>query len=505
MAFFKEGLILSNCGLGAFCQKRKDGTIAQQAMIGVVSNGELAPALSLGFSGKPKFYQYSILNNMIEGGVYDITGKVTPIDTPVYLSIITGTSPEELLSIFEEEKIVGETIPNEEDQSFSFTNIAYTGEGIYCIWTKHNPDYASMSEASLEAKAVRINEVVYRIQKVPISIVDYLACSICKGVGKLCEKHLTETVVTTCPLCSGTGTIEEEVCPNCNGERKVCSTCAYEGLTGELTASCSTCGSTGVITQGHFQGSVFGTCPRDVDVVYISIGTEDQTQEELESTIKSNAMSQPNENELEPFSYEISLNDTTGNYVVWCISELETGLTAEFDGTFQESTPCLSGDTYITMANGELKRLSKIQPGDKILAGDGSSTVVLKTARGIWQPFHILYYFEDGTIIDEISDHRFFNVEQGFWQKLNRWNIGDHAKRQDGKEIALIKKERVDEPAECFGLWTESHEHFANGLLGGEAAANIPFIEDAELDYAMDMVMSLTEEEIEKMFYGGIL
>jgi hypothetical protein len=104
-----------------------------------------------------------ILNNMIEGGVYNITGKATPIDTPVYLSIITGTSPEELLSVFEEERIVGETIPNEEDQSFSFTDIARTSEGIYCIWTKRDPDYASMSEASLEATAVRINEVVYRI------------------------------------------------------------------------------------------------------------------------------------------------------------------------------------------------------------------------------------------------------------------------------------------------------------------------------------------------------
>lgn len=192
-------------------------------------------------------------------------------------------------------------------------------------------------------------------------------------------------------------------------------------------------------------------------------------------------------------SYTITFDgDWNQDYVVWCRSELP-GLTASMTHTSQT---CLSGDTLITLADGGTRRLDSIQPGDLLLAGDGTPTWARRVARGRWNDHHTLYRFEDGTVVDEIHAHRFYNCETGFWQLLERWRIGDHARRQDGAEVALVAVERVEEPAEMFGLWTESRDYWANGLLSGETAANQALLADATAEQAADMMASLEESAI---------
>ena len=105
-------------------------------------------------------------------------------------------------------------------------------------------------------------------------------------------------------------------------------------------------------------------------------------------------------------------------------------------------------------------------------------------------------------MIDEIHDHRFYNCEAGFWQLLRLWHIGDHARRQDGAEVALVSVERVDEPAEMFGLWTASRDYWANGLLSGETAANQALLADARLEQAAEMMASLEERAILQLLGG---
>lgn len=185
-------------------------------------------------------------------------------------------------------------------------------------------------------------------------------------------------------------------------------------------------------------------------------------------------------------------------YVVWCQSELP-GLTASMTYTSQA---CLAGGTLITMADGSRKRLDEVRPGDLLLAGDGTTTRALRVARGRWNDYHTLYRFEDGAVIDEIHDHRFYNCEAGFWQLLRRWHIGDHARRQDGAEVALVSVERVDEPAEMFGLWTASRDYWANGLLSGETAANQALLADATAEQAAEMMASLEERAILQLLGG---
>lgn len=158
------------------------------------------------------------------------------------------------------------------------------------------------------------------------------------------------------------------------------------------------------------------------------------------------------------------------------------------------STPCLACHTLITMADGSLRRLDSLKPGDEVLSGDGRPTRVSRVVRGRWNDRHILYTFEGGTVIDEADKHRFYNLEQGFWQYLKDWKIGEHARRSDGTIAALLKVERIDEPMECFGLWTESRDYFAEGLLTGETAANQRLLKDATLEKAADMLASVPPE-----------
>lgn len=162
---------------------------------------------------------------------------------------------------------------------------------------------------------------------------------------------------------------------------------------------------------------------------------------------------------------------------------------------------CLSGDTLITLADGTVRRLDELAVGDIVLGGDGQPARVLRLGRGAWNDQHILYHFDDGTTIDEIHEHRFYNIDQGgFWQKLKNWRIGDRARRQDGGETVLVAVERIGEPAEMFGLWVERGSYWAGGLLSGDASANQALLAEATVEQAAEMAASLGEQAVLKLF-----
>lgn len=239
--------------------------------------------------------------------------------------------------------------------------------------------------------------------------------------------------------------------------------------------------------------TVTGSAPAGVEAVYVS-DVSDMGEDDAVSV-----------SALTPKVVATAVPDSAGNYtttwqdylsasqyLVWCQSESGT-LTASMTWT---GGTCLSGDTLITLADGSTKRLDEVQPGDLLLAGNSKPTRVRRVARGQWNNHHTLYRFADGTVIDEIHDHRFYNCEAGFWQLLRHWKIGEHARRQDGAEVALVSVERVDGPAEMFGLWTESRDYWANGLLSGETAANQALLADATAEQAAEMMASLEEQAI---------
>ena len=241
-----------------------------------------------------------------------------------------------------------------------------------------------------------------------------------------------------CVTCGGTGVVQE-ACTECSGagSRPVyepCSSCGGAGITGD-GETCSACNGTGSIEAGG------GQC----------LSCEGRGY------------------------FEVTCPDCggTGN-----------------DGT------CLAGHTLITLADGTARRLDQLAVGNMVLGGDGQPARVLRLGRGVWNDRHTLYHFADGTTIDETHEHRFYNIDQGFWQKLKAWRIGDRARRQDGGEAALGAVERIRERAEMFGLWVERGSYWANGLLSGDASANLPLLADATVEQAAEMAASLEERTI---------
>ena len=166
---------------------------------------------------------------------------------------------------------------------------------------------------------------------------------------------------------------------------------------------------------------------------------------------------------------------------------------------------CLSGDTLITLADRTERRLDELTGSELVLGGDLRPARILRLARGMWSPSHTLYHFDDETTIDEIHEHRFYNVDQGFWQKLKNWRIGDHAKHLDGGTPALVSVEPVAERAEMFGIWVERGSYWANRLLSGDASANRPLLANATVEQAIDMAESLTEKNLMEILGGGLL
>jgi len=189
-------------------------------------------------------------------------------------------------------------------------------------------------------------------------------------------------------------------------------------------------------------------------------------------------------------SYELTFDGTyETSYIAWCYGD--TGMLT--GGMTYIDVECLSPDTLITMADFSRKRIIDISPGEFVLSRTGKPTAVTDVHRGKYFHFHTKYTFEDGTIVDETHRHRFYNVEQGFWQYLDQWRIGEHAKREDGALVALVDVERIDEVGEMCGLWTEDYSYYANGLLTGETAVNKYVLQDVPVDTAAEMLATLTD------------
>lgn len=191
----------------------------------------------------------------------------------------------------------------------------------------------------------------------------------------------------------------------------------------------------------------------------------------------------------EKFKIQAGTNDANGTLSVTI---------DRYEGT------CLSGDTLITLADGTERQLDELTGTELVLGGDMRPAHILRLARGMWSPSHTLYHFDDETVIDETHEHRFFNVEQGFWQKLKNWRVGDHAKRLDGGAPALVSVEPKEERAEMFGIWVERGSYWANGLLSGDASANRPLLADATVEQAIDMAESLAEKDLMRILGGGV-
>lgn len=292
--------------------------------------------------------------------------------------------------------------------------------------------------------------------------------------------------------------VESATCTTCGGDGVV--TNAYSNPTYTITGSCSAEGSTIRLTYvDNSDAAVSTSDPLYSDSNYEYNDTDGKlTRDALTSA--SVAASTTVTNGSFSFDTTIVYDGLYKVYAVWTTPQsgntLDVNSITVTDGSSTEPSTCLSANAPITMADGTYRKMEDMRVGDIVMAENGEITTVRKLARGAFNPYHILYHFEDGTIVDETHDHRFYNVEQGFWQYLKNWKIGEHAISQNGEHVALESIVRIDEPAEAFGLWTEHGTFYAHGLLSGETACNEHLLANATPEQALDMIMSLSESKM---------
>ena len=236
----------------------------------------------------------------------------------------------------------------------------------------------------------------------------------------------------------------------------------------------------------HF--TVTGACSTDIEKVYVSAADNVMSITYLMKTLCKS---------VEPSNgvYEIKYSgDYDQNYIVWGVTKDGGSLTLDTIVVTNDTSTCLSGDTLITMADGSTCRMDHLCVGDIVLSEGGNPSCIREIYNGSFSDYHTLYHFEDGTVIDETHPHRFYNVDQGFWQRLQLWDIGDHAINQNGETIALVYVERLNEEVEMFGIWTDSGTYYANSLLSGTASCNKKLLAEATAEQAIDMMLSADED-----------
>ena len=323
------------------------------------------------------------------------------------------------------------------------------------------------------------------------------ACGFCNGRGKY-----NVYGDTYCSTCSGTGSVNGSVCQSCNGT-------GYEIRERDITCAC--CGGTGTYGYGvtnngkGYNVTIYATIPPTATgcaVSKIAPGSAITFDTLIANKLAVGGTAfTANSNVQSTQAYQVT------NFAVWTTTPYDNPSDGfKINSVSIVEVPCLSGDTIIMMADGTTKELQDIVVDDMVMSQFGTPVRVMHTARGMFNPYHILYHFEDGTTIDETHDHRFYNVEQGFWQRLKHWEIGDHAVNQNGEHVAFVSKERVEESAEMFGIFTEDGTYFANGLLSGAAHCNKKLLETATAEKTLDMILSIEEDKlIDFMGLDGVL
>lgn len=244
--------------------------------------------------------------------------------------------------------------------------------------------------------------------------------------------------------------------------------------------------------------SITGSCSQNVTQIFLSESTIEKNILALSDNICAKAS-------VDSGTFTISDTlalDFNKEYILWAAAEGPAELYIT-DIKFKTDKWCLSADTLITMADNSKKRLDQIVVGDLVMDENGLPTAVRSAHRGLFNNWHAFYYFEDGTVIHETHDHRFYNATQGFWQRLRLWDIGDCAINQQGEKVALVSTEFFEEDAEMFGIVTDSGTYYANGLLSGAASCNKSLLKEASVDQIVDMALSLDESKIIKLFELG--
>lgn len=136
---------------------------------------------------------------------------------------------------------------------------------------------------------------------------------------------------------------------------------------------------------------------------------------------------------------------------------------------------CLSAWTNISMSDGTLREIRDIKTGDCVMSFNPST--------GRLEPDEVVYAdggenknsdkftrwtFDDGTTVETILRHRFFNVDLGEFMYMEAWLDGERSYASDGRVKRLVGREVVHKTIQHCTLATKRwNNYFANGMLCG--------------------------------------
>lgn len=425
------------------------------------------PLLPVGIYADPTVYFWDKIE-LTSLSTYMIQGVCNPPNSTVYITPENSIEeiPSDGFQMYAAESFLyGALTYAETDSEGNFVFPDVQGfDGVLLVWSKAPMDYLNTASVTCTLTAEETNTGA-------VSVV-VLASSAYNG---------------QCPACSGTGVDSND------------------------NLNCAKCGGTGIGILSHEASdhTIVGTCSPDVERVYLSIHSTNKLPTNTSEWPFSRVMDESGDGDasylssnihtsVEPSNGEFILNyHIDGSYydtlVVWAVKKDGTTMTVSNITTASGEVVCLSGDTNITMADRSTKRMDAVKVGDYVLSNGGTPTRVNRVGRGFYNDHHMIYRFDDETLIDETHTHRFYNVDQGFYQALEKWNIGDRAISQNGSYVSLVSVERIDERAEMFGIYTDSGTYYANGLLSGMAACNKSLLQNATAEQAVDMLLSVDE------------
>lgn len=171
--------------------------------------------------------------------------------------------------------------------------------------------------------------------------------------------------------------------------------------------------------------------------------------------------------------------------------ELDGPVTVEFHGTYagggQGQGGCFTERTLVRMADGTDRPIGEVRAGDMVKAyncvrGSDREELVDSEVRfssaGVVResPNYEKYTFSDGTVVEITHADRLYNVEDNKMKWMHEWEIGEHGLTFDGREVALVSHETVDETVRYHDFSCDYHNYFVNGMLAGQKPARWPFL-----------------------------
>lgn len=136
---------------------------------------------------------------------------------------------------------------------------------------------------------------------------------------------------------------------------------------------------------------------------------------------------------------------------------------------------CFAKDTMIGMAGGSQKRISEIQPGDRVACADGEAAVIRDMLSG-FEPYLLHVSLEAGQELRVTGNHPLLQ-ENGQWIAAGRVEPGVKLQLVDGGSGTVTAVEMTEYNDTVYNLMTEgvSHKLLANGMLAGDYDTQMRF------------------------------